>query len=211
MKCVRASDVEFILLNKHKNNKNNKNDTKKTNDTKTKYCQQSKTNIVKIKPVKRMVNITIRQLENLVMYKQKIEQLDVLLGTASTGHKLQGQTKKALIIVDFVYFIDNWIYVVLSRVETLKGIFLMQPINPKLIRPSNEYLMHHEDFFHNKERDQNEKFVNLFQQELADKNYQATKHQVSPDQSTNNNSISNQQLNSNQQAPINSNQYLSIK
>ena len=70
----------------------------------------------------------------------------------------------------------------------------------------NEYLMRHDDSFHNNERDQNEKFVNLFQQESPDNNNQATKCQVRPTQSTNNNPISNQQLSSNQQVQINNQQ-----
>ena len=42
---------------------------------------------------------------------------------ASTGHRLQGQTKEALIVVGWTYMIENWIYVVLSRVTTMKGIY----------------------------------------------------------------------------------------
>ena len=66
--------------------------------------------------------------------------------------------------------------------------------------------MRHDDSFHNNERDKNEKFVNLFQQESPDNNNQATKCQVRPTQSTNNNPISNQQLSSNQQVQINNQQ-----
>ena len=60
---------------------------------------------------------------SLPLLKQKVLQLDVLSGMASTGHWLQGQTKEALIVVGWTYMIENWIYVVLSRVTTMKGIF----------------------------------------------------------------------------------------
>ena len=46
---------------------------------------------------------------------------------ATTGHKLQGMSKDKLIIVSWS-FIPNWIYVVLSRVRTLKGLFLLRPL-----------------------------------------------------------------------------------
>jgi len=47
---------------------------------------------------------------------------------ATTGHKLQGMTKKYLIVASLNYSTANWIYVVLSRVTTLNGLFLLQPL-----------------------------------------------------------------------------------
>ena len=148
VRCVRASDVEFILL--HKNHEGKK---------------EKKPVVVKIQPVKTTVNIKLRNLGSTVMKSQKIEQLDVLSGSASTGHKLQGQSKDALIVVDWTYKIDNWIYVVLSRVRTMNGIFFMQPIDPEKIKPPNQQLIHHENFFHGKEKEQNRNFENLFEKE----------------------------------------------
>ena len=49
------------------------------------------------------------------------------MNDATTGHKLQGMSKDKLIIVSWS-FIPNWIYVVLSRVHTLKGLFLLRPL-----------------------------------------------------------------------------------
>ena len=49
------------------------------------------------------------------------------MNDATTGHKLQGMSKDKLIIVSWS-FIPNWIYVVLSRVRTLKGLFLLRPL-----------------------------------------------------------------------------------
>jgi hypothetical protein len=67
--------------------------------------------------------------------KSKITQFPILLDLATTGHKLQGMTKKHLIVSSFNYGTANWIYVVLSRVTSIKGLYLLKPLkldyNPK--------------------------------------------------------------------------------
>jgi hypothetical protein len=45
--------------------------------------------------------------------------------TTTGGHRLQGQTKESLFISDWHYG-SNWPYIVLSRVTTLKGLFLLK-------------------------------------------------------------------------------------
>jgi hypothetical protein len=57
----------------------------------------------------------------------KANRFPVLINHATTGHKLQGQTKSSLCISDWHYG-ANWPYVVLSRVTSLKGLFLLKPI-----------------------------------------------------------------------------------
>ena len=54
-------------------------------------------------------------------------QLPINMNDATTGHKLQGMSKDKLIVVSWS-FIPNWIYVVLSQVRTLKGLFLLKPL-----------------------------------------------------------------------------------
>jgi hypothetical protein len=49
---------------------------------------------------------------------------------ATTGHKLQGMTINFLIVSSINYNTANWIYVVLSRVTSLDGLLLMQPLKP---------------------------------------------------------------------------------
>jgi hypothetical protein len=56
-----------------------------------------------------------------------INRFPVLINHATTGHKLQGQTKSNLCISDWHYG-SNWPYVVLSRVTSLKGLFLLKPL-----------------------------------------------------------------------------------
>ena len=54
-------------------------------------------------------------------------QLPINMNDGTTGHKLQGMSKDSLIIVSWSWK-PNWIYVVLSRVRTLKGLFLLKPL-----------------------------------------------------------------------------------
>ena len=57
-----------------------------------------------------------------------ITQIPVNCNDATTGHKLQGMSKDKLIVVNWSYE-PNWIYVVLlSRVRTLNGLFLLRPL-----------------------------------------------------------------------------------
>jgi hypothetical protein len=56
-----------------------------------------------------------------------INRFPVLINYATTGHKLQGQTKSSLYISEWHYG-ANWPYVVLSRVKTLKGLFMRTPL-----------------------------------------------------------------------------------
>jgi hypothetical protein len=53
----------------------------------------------------------------------------VLTNHATTGHKLQGQTKESLFISAWFYGM-NWPYVVISRVTQLSGLFLRVEIDP---------------------------------------------------------------------------------
>jgi hypothetical protein len=46
---------------------------------------------------------------------------------ARTVHKLQGRSLENLFLSTLDYT-DNWIYVALSRVKTLKGLFLRKPL-----------------------------------------------------------------------------------
>ena len=54
---------------------------------------------------------------------------------ATTGHKLQGQTKKVLVVGSWYYSCPNWVYVVLSRVTTLSGLYIKE----KLIEDMEKY------------------------------------------------------------------------
>ena len=59
----------------------------------------------------------------------KVKQVPVNSNIATTGHKLQGMSKDILIVNDWNYRCVNWVYVVLSRVRTLAGLYLMKPLD----------------------------------------------------------------------------------
>lgn len=58
-----------------------------------------------------------------------VKQFGVNSNIATTGHKLQGMSKDKLIVCSWNYSFDNWIYVVLSRVRTLSGLYLCERLD----------------------------------------------------------------------------------
>ena len=70
----------------------------------------------------------------------QIKQLGVNINIATTGHKLQGMSKDVIIVVRNEKW-KNWLYVVLSRVKTRKGLFLYRKLNMSDIQePDPSYL-----------------------------------------------------------------------
>jgi hypothetical protein len=61
---------------------------------------------------------------------------------ATTGHKLQGMSKDAIIVSSWLTgglaaMFKNWKYIVLSRVQTLSRLYLVKPIDmDKSFQPS---------------------------------------------------------------------------
>ncbi|CAB9512949.1 unknown protein [Seminavis robusta] len=68
-------------------------------------------------------------------FKMKIEnevrmkgiQFPLVSNSATAGHKLQGYTASELLVWNW-HYADNWVYVVLSRVREMKGLFLRKPL-----------------------------------------------------------------------------------
>ena len=78
--------------------------------------------------------------EELEMFVS-IRQLMLVSNQSTTGHKLQGKTVDRLVIGEWATGVKNWIYVVLSRVRTLAGLFLLSPIPENAtIRPDSQML-----------------------------------------------------------------------
>ena len=109
--AVHAEDVEFMRL-------------KWTADSTFKghFC---------IAPKKRTYSVDIvrKEMGQTEKFKPKIKilQFVVTVNHATTGHKLQGKSVNSLIIWEWSTQ-RNWIYVVLSRVKTIQGLFLRKPI-----------------------------------------------------------------------------------
>jgi hypothetical protein len=128
---VEASDVEFILCEHTKKTKNEPSQT------------------FKLPP--KIFHVTVKfplgsSNKFLNLEKSRILMFPVNNDSATTGHKLQGTTKKFLIVSSINYSTANWIYVVLSRVTSLDGLFLMQPLKPNF-NPKPTKLLHEEWIF----------------------------------------------------------------
>jgi hypothetical protein len=61
---------------------------------------------------------------NFKVRNATVTQIPINSNIATTWHKLQGMTKDALVVNEWDYKCANWVYVVLSRVRTHKGLFL---------------------------------------------------------------------------------------
>ena len=59
------------------------------------------------------------------------QQFPIISNSATTGHKLQGCSLDQLLVNDWEYKY-NWAYVVLSRVRTMAGLYLQQPLSEDL-------------------------------------------------------------------------------
>ena len=69
------------------------------------------------------------QTSDQLLYMQG-KQLPILCNNATTGHKLQGATIETLFVHSWSN-VRNWTYVVLSRVKTLKGLFLRRKLDKR--------------------------------------------------------------------------------
>jgi hypothetical protein len=65
------------------------------------------------------------------MLPMKGHQFGLISNTATTGHKLQGYTALFLLVLCWLYK-ANWAYTVLSRVRTMAGLYLLQPLSEDL-------------------------------------------------------------------------------
>lgn len=61
----------------------------------------------------------------------KATQLPVIVNNATTGHKLQGSSVDMLFIHNWSY-VMNWVYVMLSRVRTLDGLYARKQLSNNL-------------------------------------------------------------------------------
>ena len=61
-------------------------------------------------------------------------QFPLISNSCTTGHKLQGYTAVSLLVNNWEYT-QNWAYVVLSRVKTMAGLYLRQPLTENLKKP----------------------------------------------------------------------------
>jgi len=79
-----------------------------------------------------VVQYPMELLPGKIMEKQvnmRVNVFPLLVNHATTGHKLQGKTKKRLLVSSWSYQ-RNWPYVAISCVKTHDGLFLREPLDP---------------------------------------------------------------------------------
>ena len=111
-KLIEASDVKYLVCTK----------------------ADDKDKIFKIEPQNMTcrVNAPVPKIfgassNSTINFTMALQQLPLIANNATTGHKLQGQTKKNLVVSVWSNR-SNWNYVALSRVKTRNGLFLAQPL-----------------------------------------------------------------------------------
>ena len=101
----------------------------------------------KLKPEQCSPKVSIKQFSNStrkIEFQCKMKQFQIISNDATTGHKLQGISKDLIVITSWptgglAAMFKNWEYVVLSRVRTISGLFLIKPIDmDKSFKPSEE-------------------------------------------------------------------------
>jgi len=129
---ANASDIDYIICEKYK--KQNEEDGGKKEPTEY-FTLPFKTFRVR-------VSLPLGSTRKQYPEKStlKLTQFPININVGTTCHKLQGATKSFLVITEFDYATENWIYVALSRVKTLSGLFLLKPINFQKIRVSQKLL-----------------------------------------------------------------------
>ena len=154
---VRASDVEFVQFEHYPKTKEifslerkltrlkecNNTNVNDINNVQQQLQQKKSARQFKLAPQSRTcwVNVSPNdQVSTTRRMKCRVTQLPVISSDAITGHKLQGLTKDNLVVYSWNKS-TNWIYVVLSRVRTLSGLFLVRRLKLADIKPtSRDYL-----------------------------------------------------------------------
>ena len=154
---VCASDVEFVQFEHYPKTREivslerkftrlkecdntNVNDI---NDVQQQLQQKKSARQFKLAPQSRTCSVNVSPNDQVSITRRMkccVTQLPVISSDAITGHKLQGLTKDNLVVYSWNKS-TNWIYVVLSRVRTLSGLFLVRRLKLSDIKPtSRDYL-----------------------------------------------------------------------
>jgi hypothetical protein len=68
-----------------------------------------------------------------------------------TEHKLQGMSRDVLIVTEITNRVPNWLYVVLSRVTTLRGLYLLHPLEKSMFKPLSKNIAEELKWLHSLE------------------------------------------------------------
>ena len=129
--------------------KNHKSDSKaiksKIDELNKKLAKKMNGRVFKLEPEQFTPEVTVKHYHassKKIVFRCKMMQIPANSNDATTGHKLQGMSKDAIIVSSWptgslAAMFKNWEYVVLSRVRTLSGLYLVKPIDmDKSFQPS---------------------------------------------------------------------------
>ena len=98
-----------------------------------------------VKPESTLCSVRLREWNNMMLEKKKITYIPINSSISTTGHKLQGKTLEHLVVNSWAYGCSHWVYVVLSRVKTLKGLILNQKLDEDCSYEANRELVRWEE------------------------------------------------------------------
>ena len=137
------NDLKMNLLSEE-NHSTRQNITERIAAITDELIQHGQTRRFRMEPHTKTVHVKVRphhMATTKMEFRCRMHQLPVNLNDATTGHKLQGMTKDVVIITSWPKgsLFTNWEYTVLSRVRTLEGLYLFEPISlTKSFAPSDE-------------------------------------------------------------------------
>ena len=118
LSAVHSSQIQRIIL-KHEN---------PDVDEPYFFLEPKKHSLTAKVPIPKMLQSHSKRCNNFEYIQMTGIQIPIICNNATTGHKLQGCTIKNLFVQSLVKR-KNWVYVVLSRVKTMKGLYLREPLH----------------------------------------------------------------------------------
>ena len=128
------SDLD-LRPNNHKSDK--KTIKSKLVELNNKLAEEMNDRRFKLEPEQFSPEVTVKNYHassKKIVFRCKMVQIPANSNDATTSHKLQGMSKDAIIVSSWptgslAAMFKNWEYVVLSRVRTLSGLYLVKPID----------------------------------------------------------------------------------
>jgi hypothetical protein len=130
-------------LQRNDNKSDNNTMKSKLDELKKKLAKEMNDRRFKLEPEQFLPEVTVKHYYvSSKKFRCKMMQIPANSNDATTGHKLQGMSKDAIIVSSWptgnlAAMFKNWEYVVLSRVRTLSGLYLVKSIDmDKSFQPS---------------------------------------------------------------------------
>ena len=144
---TQIQDITSQLNSTQKKDETNEHLQLHLEELKNRVSNEMRSRKFKLKPEQFSSKISIKRFNTSSKKPEfccKMTQISANSTDATTGHKLQGMSKDIIVVTSWptgglAAMFKNWEYVVLSRVRTLSGLYLIEPIDmDKSFKPSSE-------------------------------------------------------------------------